>query len=95
MISSPFLLVVEFLTITLLGPLCLALPFLISTTSLYRHPVQALVSTCHVYGNLIYLSTSVLDDVMGNVVYYRPEALYFWGYFVGCNGIWLVVPGCE
>jgi len=49
----------------------------------------------HIYGNLIYLSTSALDDLLGKTIYYRPEPLYFWGYFVGCNGIWLVVPGCE
>lgn len=22
----------------------------------------------------------------------RPEPLYFWGYFVGANAIWIVVP---
>ena len=26
-------------------------------------------------------------------VHSRPEALYFWGYFVLINAIWIVIPG--
>lgn len=25
----------------------------------------------------------------------RPEGVYFWGYFVGANALWVVVPACE
>lgn len=51
----------------------------------------------HCYGNILYFSTSLLEETRsgGSVVYYRPEWVYFWVYFVGMNGIWFVVPGCK
>ncbi|KAG9247781.1 EBP domain-containing protein [Calycina marina] len=91
--SDPFLLVIESLTVTIWGPLSFLCAYLIITSSSYRHPIQALVSTGHYYGNLIYFGTSLLEDYASGKKYYRPEGMYFWGYFVGMNSIWLVIPG--
>jgi cholestenol delta-isomerase len=71
-----------------LGPLCLLTFLAIVLESPKRHPARLLVCCCHIYGCLLYFITSVLD---GNR-HCRPEALYFWGYFVGFNLPWIVIP---
>ncbi|GME22968.1 ebp domain-containing protein [Neofusicoccum parvum] len=51
----------------------------------------ALVSTGHLFSDTLYYVTSILDMEKG-VLHSRPEALYFWGYFVVMNAFWIVVP---
>jgi cholestenol delta-isomerase len=77
------------------GPLSILTALLIVRDSPYRHPVQALVSTGHVYGDTLYFATTVFDEFYSGKVYYRPEPFYFWVYFVLMNAIWLVIPGCK
>jgi len=93
LLSDPLVLVMETLTATIFGPLSFLTALLISTNSQYRQPMQALVSTGHLYGNLLYLGTSLFDDLYFRKQYYRPEPYYFWCYFVFMNSIWLLVPG--
>ncbi|PQE28969.1 ebp domain-containing protein [Rutstroemia sp. NJR-2017a BBW] len=92
MSSDPFLLTIEFWTIILWGPLSYVAAILIVKDSPFRHSVQALVSTGEFYGNLLYLLTSLLDEKLSGISYYRPEPFYFWVYFVLMNSIWLFVP---
>lgn len=73
------------------GPLCLLTAVLITKDSPYRHPIQALASTGHVYGNLIYYSTCLYEDYVLGKRYYRPEPCYFWLYFTLMNLPWLIV----
>ena len=77
------------------GPLSLLTAILITTDSLYRHPLQALVSTGQFYGNLLYYTTSLFDDFYSGKRFYRPEPYYFWFYFVFMNSLWLAIPGCK
>lgn len=77
------------------GPLSYLTAICITKSSPFRHTVQALVSTGELYGNLLYLTTSLLDEYVTGRRYYRPEPLYFWAYFVLMNSIWLFVPGCK
>ena len=77
------------------GPLSLLTALLIVRDSSYRHPIQALVSTGHVYGDTLYFATTVFDEFYSGKVYYRPEPFYFWIYFVLMNAVWLVIPGCK
>lgn len=35
----------------------------------------------------------MFDLFYKNLTYSRPEAYYFWGYFVFINAIWIVIPG--
>lgn len=77
------------------GPLSYLTAVYITQNSQFRHTVQALVSTGELYGNLLYLVTSLLDEYTTGKRYYRPEPLYFWVYFVLMNSIWLFVPGCK
>jgi cholestenol Delta-isomerase len=78
-----------------LGPLCFLTAWLITSDSGYRHSLQALVSTGHLYSNLLYFATSLYDDYILSKQYYRPEPFYFWAYFVGMNAIWLVIPASK
>ncbi|TGO12440.1 hypothetical protein BTUL_0088g00160 [Botrytis tulipae] len=93
MSSDSFLLTIETWTVILWGPLSYLTAVHITQNSQFRHTVQALVSTGELYGNLLYLGTSLLDEYTTGKRYYRPEPLYFWVYFVLMNSIWLFVPG--
>ncbi|KAI9054670.1 hypothetical protein LZ554_001822 [Drepanopeziza brunnea f. sp. 'monogermtubi'] len=92
MTSDPFVLCMESWTALIWGPLSLLTAHHITTSSPYRHPLQALVSTGHFYGALLYYCTSLYEDFFRGERYYRPEGYYFWFYFVGMNGAWIVVP---
>lgn len=39
------------------------------------------------YGDALYYATSFFDHAVNGISYSRPEALYFWFYFVGCNAV--------
>lgn len=64
-----------------------------------RYPLQAVVSLGQIYGDVLYYATSMFDYYHNTVVYCRPEAYYFWFYFIFINFIWIVIPGgkkrCE
>jgi cholestenol delta-isomerase len=57
--------------------------------------LQTAVSIGHLYGVALYYGTCGFAEHMGGVSYSRPEALYYWGYYVGMNAPWAVVPCCE
>lgn len=37
----------------------------------------------------------MFDHYYKGLTYSRPEAYYFWGYYVFMNFIWIVIPGSE
>jgi hypothetical protein len=43
----------------------------------------------------LYYGTCGFTEHMRGVSYSRPEGLYYWGYYVGMNAPWVVVPSCE
>lgn len=42
----------------------------------------------HIYGNALYYGTTIIQGCPDS----RPEFLYFWVYFLGLNGLWLITP---
>jgi cholestenol delta-isomerase len=58
-----------------------------------RYPLQLIVSLGQFYGDVLYYATSMFDHYILNVSYSRPEASYYWGYFVLMNAFWIVIPG--
>jgi cholestenol Delta-isomerase len=46
----------------------------------------------HLYGCLLYYSTSLTEFYLNDVSHSRPEFLYFWVYYFGFNFPWIVVP---
>src|SRR5271170_199007 len=82
----------ETITAFLWGPLSFVTVYLILTQHTLRYPIQAIVSIGQIYGDILYYATSLFDHYYRNVSYCRPEAYYFWFYFVFMNFIWIVIP---
>jgi cholestenol delta-isomerase len=68
--------------------------YFIATSHPLRYPLQAIVSLGQLYGDVLYYATCLFDHYLMNIAYSRPEAYYFWVYFVGMNAFWIVIPGC-
>lgn len=49
----------------------------------------------HLYGVVLYYSTSTAEKYFNDVAHSRPEFLYFWVYYFGFNLPWVVVPSGE
>ncbi|KAL2135441.1 hypothetical protein VTI74DRAFT_8543 [Chaetomium olivicolor] len=94
--KNPFMLCIESLTVITWGPLSLATAFLAArnrkTEQGIRHLLQAIVCVGHLYGVLLYYGTCGFTERIHGLQYSRPEALYYWGYYVGMNAPWVVVP---
>jgi len=93
--QSSMVLVMEFITVVFWGPMCLATAYAIVEEKWPRFALQMCVSLAHMYGDMIYYGTSLLDLQMNGVNHSRPESLYFWGDFVGMNAPWIIVPACR
>lgn len=74
------------------GPLCYAIVICIAKRSPLRHPLQIIMCIGHLYGCILYYATSLAELYFNDVSHSRPEALYFWGYYVGFNFPWIIVP---
>lgn len=46
------------------------------------------------YGLYLYYGIPILDEILGGQIkaVSRPEAIYYWGEFVGLNFPWAVIP---
>lgn len=92
MVSDTFVLSAEAMSTAIIGPLSLLTVYLIASGSTYRHQCQAFVSTLHIYSDALYFATSTIDYYGRGINHCRPESYYFWGYYVGLNAIWIIVP---
>lgn len=54
--------------------------------------MQIIVSLGQLYGDVLYYATSMFDHYILDRTYTRPEAAYFWGYFVFMNSFWIIIP---
>ncbi|KAF2141287.1 uncharacterized protein K452DRAFT_251086 [Aplosporella prunicola CBS 121167] len=94
MAADPLVVTIESITVVVWGPVSFLTAWFIVTDSAYRFPFQALVSTGHLYSDVLYYVTSFVDLQRG-IEHSRPEALYFWGYFVIMNAFWIIIPACK
>lgn len=60
-----------------------------------QHPLRIIVSVGHIYSDILYFVTSIYAHHRHGISYSRPEAIYFWGYYVFLNLLWIVIPACE
>jgi cholestenol delta-isomerase len=67
---------------------------MIATEHQLRYPLQLIVSLGQLYGDVLYYATSLFDLYIVGISYSRPEAFYFWFYFVGMNAAWIIIPSC-
>ncbi|KAF2204003.1 EBDP4, emopamil-binding protein [Delitschia confertaspora ATCC 74209] len=89
---DPFVLCVETVTVVFFGPLSFITAGMVATGHPLRYPFQAIVSLGHLYSDTLYYLTSAYGHYYLNESYSRPEPRYFWGYFVGLNAFWIIVP---
>lgn len=68
---------------------------MITTEHPLRHPLQAIVSLGQLYGDVLYYATSMFDHYYFKKSYWRPEAYYYWCYYVFLNLFWIVIPLSE
>lgn len=93
--SNAFVLCMETMTAVCWGPGCLAIAAMIMLRHPLRYPVQLVVSVGQIYGDALYYATSMFDHYISGITYSRPEAFYFWFYFIFMNFIWIVIPGSK
>ncbi|KAL1970369.1 hypothetical protein VTN77DRAFT_5529 [Rasamsonia byssochlamydoides] len=90
--QNAFVLCMETITAICWGPLSFIVASMITTNHSLRYPLQAVVSLGQLYGDVLYYATSMFDHYILDLSYSRPEASYFWGYFVFMNAFWIVIP---
>ncbi|KAJ2818162.1 hypothetical protein FBU31_005975 [Coemansia sp. 'formosensis'] len=85
----PLVFALETITVTVTGPLCLVSAYGIWTQSLgVRHIAQLCASVLHLYSVGLYFGTEIIATESSC----RPEALYYYGYFIAMNAPWGLVP---
>ena len=91
--NDSFVLCMETITAVLWGPGCMVIAAMIMLRHPMRFPLQCIVSVGQIYGDALYYATCYFTHYTTGVSYSRPEAYYFWFYFVFMNFIWIVIPG--
>lgn len=86
--NDNFVVSIEQLTVLIQGPLCL----LVFTGGVFnkwwRHPLRIVVCAVHFWSCALYFAT----ETRRGHADCRPEGVYWWGYLVGMNAPWIVVP---
>lgn len=90
--SDIFVVCMETVTAVFWGPLSFVCAWCIINDRPLRHPLQSIISLGQIYGDILYLGTSTMEFVRLGVEYSRPEAYYYWGYYVFLNVIWIIYP---
>lgn len=86
------LLCAEMFAAFIMGPGSLAAAYLVIADHPMRHVVQLVLSAAHLYSTVMYYAVITFQELVNDVVYRRPERVYFWGYYVFSNSFWIVVP---
>lgn len=90
--QDAFVLCMETITAVFWGPGSFLTAYLILVDHPARYSLQLIVSLGQFYGDVLYYATSMFDHYIFNMSYSRPEAAYYWGYFVLMNAFWIVIP---
>eukprot|EP00887_Chlorella_sp_A99_P001896 scaffold18.g1896.t1 len=83
-----FIVAMEAVTAFAWGPLCWVAVAGIFSAAAWRYSLMMIVSLGQIYGDVLYYVTCYLEGF----VHSRPEALYFWFYFVVINSFWIIIP---
>ncbi|KAI1816771.1 3-beta-hydroxysteroid-Delta(8),Delta(7)-isomerase [Poronia punctata] len=90
--ADTFVVCMESITAAFWGPLSFVCAWFIATDHPLRHPLQSIISLGQLYGDVLYYATCYFDFANLGIEYSRPEAAYYWGYFVLMNAFWIVIP---
>ncbi|CAI7920382.1 unnamed protein product [Closterium sp. NIES-54] len=78
----------EAVTAFIEGPACILILYAMAARKPFSNLLQFTVSLGQLYGAAVYFATSYLEGFPHS----DPHPIYFWGYFVGMNAIWILVP---
>ncbi|KAH8671462.1 3-beta-hydroxysteroid-Delta(8),Delta(7)-isomerase [Xylariales sp. PMI_506] len=92
--ADTFVVCMETITAVFWGPLSFVCAWFIVADHPLRHPLQSIVSLGQLYGDVLYYATCAFEFAVRGVEYSRPEAAYYWGYFVFLNAFWIIIPIC-
>lgn len=87
-----FVTVMEGITAFCWGPLSFVIAWTIAARHPARHFLQTVVSLGQFYGVVLYYGTCMHDAANRGIEYSRPEAYYYWGYYVLLNAFWVFIP---
>ncbi|OLN81046.1 3-beta-hydroxysteroid-Delta(8),Delta(7)-isomerase 2 [Colletotrichum chlorophyti] len=90
--QDSFVVCMEAITALFWGPLSFACAYFIVSDHPLRHPLQLIISLGQLYGDVLYYATCSYDKIVAKMIYCRPEAFYFWCYYVLMNAFWIVIP---
>ncbi|KAJ1850584.1 hypothetical protein LPJ73_003383, partial [Coemansia sp. RSA 2703] len=84
----PLVLVLEIITVVIIGPMCFWTAWAILKNNSSRHITQLSVCVLHLYSVTLYFGTEFMVPESNC----RPEFVYIWIYLIGMNAPWVVVP---
>ncbi|GIL46155.1 hypothetical protein Vafri_3201 [Volvox africanus] len=84
-----FIITMEAVTAFAWGPLSFLIVVGVLYRTSWRFSAMILVSLGQLYGDVLYYMTCIYEGVHK---YSRREPLYFYGYFIGANAIWILIP---
>lgn len=91
--QDAFLVCMESVTAFLWGPLSFYAVYCIMTDHPAQHPLHIIISVGQIYGLILYLSICSFNEIVYDVIYCRPEMIYYWAYYLLCNAFWIAIPG--
>lgn len=92
MTQDAFVVCMETITAVFWGPLSFVCAYTIAMDHPLRYPLQCIISLGQLYGDVLYYGTNIFDGAVSGLVFCRPEAVYFWAYYVLLNAFWIVIP---
>lgn len=91
--QDAFTVCMESVTAFLWGPLSFYTVYCIMTDHPLQYPLEIIISVGQIYGDVLYLSTCSYNEIVYDLVYCRPERIYYYAYYLLCNAFWIVIPG--
>lgn len=82
----------ETLTAFIWGPMSFACTYCIIMEHPLRWALQIIISVGQLYGTILYFGTCILAELVAEISFCRPEALYYWFYYFHFNAWWLAIP---
>ncbi|KAI9193134.1 Emopamil-binding protein [Polychytrium aggregatum] len=91
MTADPFLISVESITATLIGPLCFLQAYLTLRSRPAQYPLTLIISVLHIFSCTLYYATTFFEG-HGQAPHCKPGWLYLGFYFLFLNAFWILIP---
>ncbi|KAI9293597.1 hypothetical protein K502DRAFT_293501, partial [Neoconidiobolus thromboides FSU 785] len=78
----------ELITVIIIAPLCFINSMFIYCNSIKQYPLTIIIESFHLFSVSVYFISAYLE----NMIYTRPETLYYYVYFWLMNAPWIMIP---